>query len=256
MWRIAVEKVLSNKGSRSPGVDGKTRNHYLEESQRTLLISQIMRGIREKSYRPQPVRRAYIPKNPNEKRPLGIPTIKDRVVQEALRLIVEPIFETKFHPQSYGFRPFRSTHHAVSRLHSLIGNRGFNWVVEGDVSKCFDRIDHNVLLNLLKKHVKDRRIIKLIRLMLNAGVMEELHWYDTEEGTPQGGIISPLLANIYLHELDCFIASKYENLTFARRKRAPLRLFICRYADDCAPRRRVQATGTAARLGIRLAAGR
>lgn len=117
LWRIAVDKVLSNKGSRSPGVDGKTRNHYQEESQRILLINQLRHEIREKSYRPQPVRRAYIPKNPNEKRPLGIPTIKDRVVQEALRLIIEPIFEIKFHPHSYGFRPFRSTHHAASRLH-------------------------------------------------------------------------------------------------------------------------------------------
>jgi len=232
LWKIAVDKVLSNKGSRSPEVDGKTRNHYHEEPQRALLISQIMREIRAKSYRPQPVRRAYIPKNPNEKRPLGIPTIKDRIVQEALRLIIEPIFEIKFHPHSYGFRPFRSTQHAASRLHFLIGNRGFNWVVEGDISKCFDRIDHDILLNLLKRHIKDRRIIKLIRLMLKAGVMEELHWYDSEEGTPRGGIISPLLANIYLHELDYFIAAKYENLTFSRRKKAPLRLFICRYADD------------------------
>lgn len=232
LWKIAVDKVLSNKGSRSPGIDGKTRKHYQEEGQIALLISQITGEIRVKSYRPQPVRRVYIPKSSNEKRPLGIPTIRDRVIQEALRLILEPIFETKFHPHSYGFRPFRSTHHASSRLHFLIGNRSFNWVVEGDIAKCFDRIDHDILLSLLKKHIKNRRILKLIRLMLKAGVMEDLQWYDTEKGSPQGGIISPLLANIYLHELDNFIAAKYENLSFSRRKRAPLPLFICRYADD------------------------
>ncbi len=232
LWRIAVNNVLANKGSRSPGVDGKTRQHYQDESQITGLISQILAEIKRGIYRPQPVRRTYIPKNPTEKRPLGIPTIKDRVVQEALRLILEPLFETKFHPHSYGFRPFRSTHHATARLHSLIGNNGFNWVVEGDIAKCFDRIDHDILLKLLKRKIRDRRMLKLIRLQLKAGVLEDLEWYRSDFGTPQGGIISPLLANIYLHELDTFISDKYESLSDGKRRRAPLRLFICRYADD------------------------
>ncbi len=232
LWYTALEKVLSNKGARTPGIDGMTRRNYQEESEKASLINQIIAEIKGRCYKPQPVRRIYIPKNPTEKRALGIPTIKDRVVQEALRLILEPIYEAKFHNHSYGFRPFRSTHHAVARLQSLISLKGYNWVIEGDIRKCFDRIDQDKLMSLLKRDIKDKRVLKLIRMMLKAGVLEELELLRTDMGTPPGGILSPLLANIYLHELDKFISSRYEDLNHYQRKKAPLRMFICRYADD------------------------
>ena len=232
LWFIALEKVLSNKGARTPGIDGKTLRNYQEEGEKASLINQILAEIKGRCYKPQPVRRIYIPKNPTEKRAIGIPTIKDRVVQEALRLILEPIYEAKFHNHSYGFRPFRSTHHAVARVQSLISLHGYNWVVEGDIRKCFDRIDHDKLMSLLRRDIKDKRILKLIRMMLKAGVLEELELLRTELGTPPGGILSPLLANIYLHELDKLISSRYEDLDQYRRKKAPLKIFICRYADD------------------------
>ena len=232
LWFIALEKVLSNKGARTPGVDGKSRRSYQEESERIQLIDQIMAEIKQRCYKPQPVKRMYVPKNPTEKRAIGIPTIKDRVVQEMLRLILEPIYEAKFHNHSYGFRPFRSTHHAVIRVQSLISLHGYNWVIEGDIRKCFDRIDHDKLMSLLRQDIKDKRILKLIRMMLKSGVMEELELFRTELGTPPGGILSPLLANIYLHELDKFISRRYEDLDKYSRKKAPVKMFICRYADD------------------------
>ena len=232
LWFTALDKVLSNKGARTPGVDGKSRRSYQEEAEKVLLINQILAEIKGRCYKPEPVRRIYIPKNPTEKRAIGIPTIKDRVVQEALRLILEPIYETKFHNHSYGFRPFRSTHHAIARVQSLISLQGYNWVIEGDIRKCFDRIDHDKLMSLLRQDIKDKRILKLIRMMLKAGVLEELEILRTDLGTPPGGILSPLLANVYLHELDKFIANRYEYLDHHRRKKAPLRIFICRYADD------------------------
>lgn len=235
---IALAHVLENEGSKTAGIDGVTRKDLkAEDGARAKLIDDIWKGLCSKEYRPKPVRRVYIPKANGDRRPLGIPTIKDRVVQEMLRLILEPIYEGRFYGHSYGFRPFRSTHHAAVRIKDLIGRREYNWAVEGDIRKCFDRIHHAKLLGILRRTIKDERIIHLVRQMLSAGVMEDGAWHVTDEGTPQGGIVSPLLANIYLNELDQFVAGKWAVLTnHERRKRrkhgTALPCFLVRYADD------------------------
>lgn len=234
---VALEHVLSNEGASTPGVDGITKRDLVTASQKQELIEQINRELCTKKYRPLPVRRVYIPKPGKvEKRPLGIPTIKDRVVQEMLRLILEPIYESKFHPHSYGFRPFRSTHHAIARAHFLIGRWDYHWVIEGDIRKCFDKIHHSRLLEILRKTIKDERIVRLVRQMLRAGCMEDNAWHLTEVGAPQGGIVSPLLANIYLNELDWFISAKFQDRPEKRRRRLKAQgkpgCYIVRYADD------------------------
>ena len=235
---VALDNVLQNEGAVTAGVDGVTRNTLSGHPDRyQRLRDDIWRELCTKRYQPAPVRRVYIPKANGDQRPLGIPTIKDRVVQEMLRLVLEPIYEVKFYRHSYGFRPYRSTHHAAVRIRDLIGRRGFNWAIEGDIQKCFDRIQHTKLLSILRRTIQDERIIRLVDALLKAGVMEDGAWHVTDEGTPQGGIVSPLLANIYLNELDRFIAGKWELLPTKEQSRhryhktAPP-CHLVRYADD------------------------
>jgi RNA-directed DNA polymerase len=234
---VALDNVLANAGAKTAGVDGMTKGDLNTRQKRERLIEEVRQELSSKSYRPAPVRRVYIPKPNGDRRPLGIPTLKDRVVQEMLRLILEPIYEAKFYAHSYGFRPFRSAHHAALRIKDLAGRRGYNYAIEGDIRKCFDRIHHAKLLNILRKTIKDERLIRLIKEMLKAGVMEDGAWHITDEGTPQGGIVSPLLANIYLNELDQFIYHKWGALDSKTRKRLTRRgearpCFLVRYADD------------------------
>lgn len=236
---IALDKVLQNDGAKTAGVDGATRKslHADGGRKRRELVDELARELGRKAYKPAPVRRVYIPKASGGQRPLGIPTIKDRVVQEMLRLILEPIYEAQFYGHSYGFRPFRSTHHAALRVKDLIGCRGFTVAIEGDIRKCFDRIQHQKLLSIIRRTIKDERIVKMIRAMLKAGVMEAGQWHDTDEGTPQGGVISPLLANIYLNKLDQFIRRKWDAYSDVekarhRRKQTAHACYIVRYADD------------------------
>ena len=182
----------------------------------------------------------YIPKpNSEKKRPLGIPTLLDRIVQEALRMILEPIWEADFSVHSYGFRPNRSTYDAMSYIGKrLAGNGGANyqWVIEGDIASYFDTIPHQRLMKAVKKRVADRNIRDLIWKFLRAGVMYQGTTKETLTGTPQGGIVSPLLANIYLHKLDRYMESKYLNLTYSqrgqRRKQGKGNTLYVRYADD------------------------
>ena len=195
----AYRKVWKKKGC--AGMDGQTVEHFAREKEREL--AQLHRQLKEGTYRPQPARRAWIDKmGSNEKRPLGIPAVRDRVVQGALRHLLEPIFETRFAEHSYGFRPGKGAREALRRVDRLLKS-GKHWVVDADLKSYFDTIPHGRLMQLVKKQIADGRVVSLVESYLQAGVFEEYKgWQASEGGTPQGAVISPLLANLYLNELD------------------------------------------------------
>ena len=238
----AIHNIKSNHGSETPGVDSKTmRNDYLHNPF-SWVVNDIQSAFRH--YEPQKIRRVYIDKpGKSEKRPLGIPTIRDRIVQECMRIVLEPIFEAQFFAHSYGFRPMRDAPMALERAKLLVHHTGYHWIVEGDISKCFDRIDHAILLKrLYHMGIRDRRVLQIIKAMLKTGVMDECEV--NEEGTPQGGLISPLLANVYLDIMDEWITKQWEikktEYPFSKpyrkykglRRTALIPGFLVRYADD------------------------
>jgi len=205
----AFEQIKDNKGSGTPGIDGKTKQHWNPvQAQRTSEM------LRNGTYIPSPVRRVYIPKKSGKVRPLGIPTFADRVVQSAIKLVLEAIYEPIFRDCSHGFRPGRGCHTALHAVYDSPQVR-IDWVVEGDIKGCFDNVSHQILMRLLQKRIKDDRLLKLIAKYLKAGYFEREMWNPTKTGTPQGGIISPILANIYLHEMDCYIEKTYGANHFA-----------------------------------------
>lgn len=205
-WR----RLARNSGSRTPGTDGMTRRSVEQRPGGAAeFLDEIRETLRNGTYRPQPVRQRLIPKpgKPGKFRPLGIPTLIDRLVQMALKLVLEPIFEADFHPTSYGFRPGRSTHDALERLTRFLhptkrGPSVYRYVIEGDIKGCFDAIDHHVMMERVRKRIGDRKVLRLILAFLKSGVMVEGSVRHPITGSPQGGIISPMLSNIYLAAID------------------------------------------------------
>lgn len=254
----AVHNIKSNKGSKTKGVDHKTIDDYLQMPKEDFLDI-VRKNIDD--YQSLPVRRHYIPKGDfkgkfkqsegkellmqKKVRSLGIPTIIDRIIQEVTRMAIEPIFEAKFFPHSYGFRPYRSCEHAIGLLTRIVNKSKLYVFIEGDIEAFFDNVNHNKLIEIMwNMGVKDQRVLSIIKRMLKAGIMEEGKLWDNELGTPQGGIMSPLLANIYLNNFDWLVGGMYEyheclgkyrekkNALASLRARGHSPVFLVRYADD------------------------
>jgi RNA-directed DNA polymerase len=235
---VAWDRVRNNKGARTAGVDGETARYI--EAVRGLegFLGELRAELKARTFRPLPSQRRAIPKAGGKVRYLGIATIRDRVVQAALKLVLEPIFETDFLPCSYGFRPNRRAHDAVAEVHHF-ASRSYEWIVEGDIKACFDEISHSALMDRVRDRVRDKRVLALAKAFLKAGVLvEDGTLADTNAGTPQGSILSPLLSNVALSVLDDHIAqgpggpkaSPYER---AKRRRQDLPNYrLARYADD------------------------
>lgn len=195
IYYAAYQKLYANKGSTTQGIDDDTADRFSER-----YVQALIRELKDGSYRAKPVRREYIPKKNGKLRPLGIPSFKDKLLQEVVRMILEAIYEPTFDDHSHGFRPNRSCHTALRQISSEF--TGIIWFIEGDIKGCFDNIDHEVLLAILGRKIKDSKFLNIIRQFLKAGYVENWKYNRTYSGTPQGGICSPILANIYLNELD------------------------------------------------------
>ncbi|MER0450090.1 group II intron reverse transcriptase/maturase [Streptomyces sp. Edi4] len=238
----AFERVAGNKGANTPGVDGITTVNVEREIGTQGFLEDLRRALRTGEFRPLPVRERKIPKpgGSGKVRKLGIPTIADRVVQAALKLVLEPIFEADFEPVSYGFRPLRRAHDAIAEIH-FYGTNGYRWVLDADIEACFDSIDHTALMDRVRTRVKDKRVLLLVKAFLKAGVLTESTVRETSyTGTPQGGILSPLLANIALSALDEHLMDPWKpsgkmstaSRRQGRRRKGLPNWRIVRYADD------------------------
>ncbi len=237
---VAFNRVATNLGARTAGVDGLTVADVERIMGAPSFLDDLRAHLREGTFRPLPVRERTIPKpgGSGKVRKLGIPTVADRVVQAALKLVLEPIFEADFEPVSYGFRPKRRAHDAIAEIHHF-GTLGYRWVLDADIEACFDSIDHAALMDRVRRRVKDKRVLGLVKAFLKAGLLTELgENRDTHTGTPQGGILSPLLSNIALGVLDEHLQEQWRQQmgTESRRARRPRKGLgtwrLVRYADD------------------------
>lgn len=239
----AIHNIKANKGAETAGTDGRTMRADILQQDYTQIVAKVQRSFQ--NYRPLSVRRKWIPKpGKSEKRPLGIPAIMDRIIQECVRIVLEPIMEAQFFKHSYGFRPWRDAHMALERVKDQVSRVGYYWIVEGDISKFFDNVNHTILIKKLwHMGVRDQRVLMIIKAMLKAGIMGEIS--ENPLGTPQGGIISPLLANVYLHSMDEWITREWENkktrTTYSSSRNQYQSLhrysnlkpaYLVRYADD------------------------
>ena len=211
---LAFKRVKQNNGA--PGIDGETVSNF--EDKIELNIEFLHERLKTNEYVPSPVRRVEIEKPDGGIRLLGIPTVKDRVVQQAIVNIIEPIFDPTFHPSSYGYRPKHSQHQAVAKAERFMNKYGLEHVVDMDLSKCFDTLDHEIIIEAVSEHISDGRVLDLIKKFLKSGVMHRDNISETEVGSPQGGVISPLISNIYLNQFDQKMMSRG--------------IRIVRYADD------------------------
>ncbi len=236
---VAWERVATNRGARTAGVDAVTR-HVVERRGVLPFLEDLRSSLRDGSFKPLPVRQAAIPKRGGKSRYLGIPTLRDRVAQMALKLILEPIYEAGFYPSSYGYRPGRRAQDAIAEIHHFTTRPStYEWVIEGDIKACFDNVDHRVLMDLVAERVGDRKVLRLVRCFLRAGVVEQHGGFAASlTGTPQGGVISPLLANIYLSVLDRPFQAAWDTdmsppwRRQQRRRKGLPNYRLIRYADD------------------------
>ncbi|MFI6675255.1 group II intron reverse transcriptase/maturase [Kribbella sp. NPDC050470] len=237
---VAWARVRGNKGARTAGVDGRTAASIAAGTGVEEFLDGLRSALKDRSFRPLPVRERMIPKGGGKLRRLGIATITDRVVQASLKLVLEPIFEADFLPCSYGFRPNRRAHDAVAEVHYFASRpRRYEWVVEGDITACFDEISHPALMDRVRRRVGDKRVLALVKAFLKAGILgEDRVLRDTDTGTPQGSILSPLLSNVALSVLDEYIAHAPGGPSATRYERSKRRApglpnyRLVRYADD------------------------
>jgi len=239
---VAWERVRGNKGARTAGVDGQTARSVQAGRGVEEFLDELRKSLKDRSFRPLPVRERMIPKASGKLRRLGIATIRDRVAQASLKLVLEPIFEADFLPCSYGFRPGRRAHDAVAEVRHLTSKK-YEWIVEGDIKACFDEISHPALMSRVRARVGDKRVLGLVKAFLKAGILSEDGLLrDNDTGTPQGSILSPLLSNVALSVLDEHIAQAPggagtdANERRRRRRRGLPNYRLVRYADLCRAR--------------------
>lgn len=249
----AARIVLASSGARTPGIDGIDKQRLQVRLDQHL--DDLRKSLLDESYRPQPVKRIYIPKTNGKLRPLGIPTLTDRIVQRAMLMAMEPIWESDFHRLSYGFRPERSVHHAVRTVKIQLQDgadttRG-RWIIEGDLASYFDTVHHRLLIRCVRRRVQDARFVDLLWRFLKAGHIDRDLFTASSEGVPQGGVLSPLLSNIMLHEFDAWLEAKYLSdkarkdrwawnfgiklgrpITVRENRQWKPAVAYCRYADD------------------------
>jgi RNA-directed DNA polymerase len=243
---MAFDRVATNRGANTPGVDGLTIVGVEERIGVPGFLDDLRASLKDGSFRPLPVRERKIPKpgGSGKVRKLGIPGIADRVVQAALKLVLEPIFEADFEPVSYGFRPKRRAHDAIAEIHHF-GTRGYRWVLDADIEAAFDNLSHSALLGRMRARVKDKRVLALVKAFLKAGVLTELgERQDTWTGTPQGGILSPLIFNVAMSALDEHLHRPWKpggtmaahHQRIRRRAKSLPNWRVVRYADLCRAR--------------------